>query len=225
MIAIRNFATGGSVSSASSFSSGAWSSALGSLIVAGIRYAPAQSISSVKNAAGQSLSLISGTVFTPNSAQTVALYYLGVNSPSGSDAITVILSGSLADTGLAVWEITGCLPSPVDVATGFQTNSTVSSLTSAAFTTTWANEIVLVFGGVAHLTNTHTISGTAGTYTTDSSGLPSGGLYSGAGHIIVNSILTGSTAKISVSPNSASGSMSVATFKGIPSLLGTLGVG
>ena len=86
-----------------------------------------------------------------------------------------------------------------------------SPITSSAFTTTLANEIICAIGSVP--ATGLTWSAGAG-YVIDSTGFPTG-TYCGAEHQIVSSVQTGVTATIV--ENDTIGGISVATFKAAPS--------
>ena len=222
---VANFITGGTTSSVSSFSSSAWSSTSGNLLVVGIRIGETLGfVTSVKTQAGTSLTAIAGSAAYNGSSQATQLFYLPNIVGNSIEQITVALSNPTAYVGICVWEIHGALISSVlDKAAEGVNASSATTVTTGAFTTTHPIEIICAMGGMPTLNNTY--SGQAG-YTMDSTGWPSGAtaLYCGAEHLITSSIQTGATVSLTGTVAGTGSTLSLASFIAALSISGNAGV-
>jgi hypothetical protein len=210
---VVNFVTAGGSGAVSTFNSPNFVSTIGNLLVVGIRLPSATSnILSVKNAAGVSFTAIPGSAVTA-AAQATELFYLPNITGSATDHATVTFNGTQAFTGMAVWEISGALTvSPLQTQANGINAGAGTTVTSGAFSTTQANEIICAMGGLPTLNNVYSLNNN---YLMDSVGFPVGaGLaYCGAGHLFSTAILTGSTETLTGTVSGSGSTISLAVFK------------
>lgn len=186
------------------------------MLVVAVRGAvqPSNPILSVKNTAGVSLLPIpqSYVESASGSGQSCYFFYLPNTTGNAADVMTVTFTSAITYVALCVWEVSGAdATAPFDVA-GLGHSASATSITTGAFTTNYANEIILVMAGWFSLNDS--ISFSAG-YTLDSGAYPNftNEEYCGAAHKIVSSIQTGVTVTATETNAAAGCSIAAVTFR------------
>jgi hypothetical protein len=216
-LSLAHFAFAANGSSSTTFTTGTFTSTTGNIMVAGvlINGNGLGSLVSVKNAAGTSFTLITGTtVVATGLNQTLALYLLTGYTGAIGDSVQLTITPGSGNNGVCVWEIYGAATtSPVDVvSTG---RDTVLTQTTGAFTTTNANDIICVIAGVtvsglvwtAQASPAYTLDGQFPT--TGTSGIR----IAAAEHFIFTSIQTAQHATMTNNSSPSSGEITMVTIK------------
>ena len=213
-LAVVNKANGGLFGGATgtTVSSGTFSSTTGNLLVAFTRNGTL-GITSVKTASGMPFTKIK-TATTSPTGTSGQMWYLPniVGNPSDS---VVLIFPSQSSVGVFVWEISGAdRTGPLDWGASIasaSTGSSVTTLTSSAYTTSILDTITLAGANVGHANETFTPS--AGWVDDGAWPAPVGAQYSSAQHIINTSVQTAVTAQISWNVAASNNVIVLATFK------------
>jgi hypothetical protein len=211
-LVVSAFSPSTATGSQMSVSTGTFATSTGDLIVVGIRVSEADlsALVSVTDLAGNTYTAIPGSLAQLSiQNQTTQLFYSKNSIANASNQVTALFSNSVSFRAVCAWDITDAdTSSPLDTSAIGVSNTAVTTITSAAFTTVNANEILIAMASFPQLTNT--FSAQSG-YTLDSAGFPPTGQFTGAEHDIVSLIQTGVTTSMS-NANSGYATISVATF-------------
>ena len=206
-LAVVNTANGGSGVGSSPIGAGFLSTSNGNLLVVQIVWVAGASVTSVKNAAGVSLT---STAEQDSGGGASQFFFLPNITGNPVEAITATFSASAPFSSIFAWEVMGAdKVSPLDVTT-LLSSGTGTTATTGTFSTSTANEVV--FATMAGGQNS-TFTAGAG-YTLDSAGYPSGSgnLYRGSQHRIFSTMQSNITTSMSQS-SSASWLIQAAAFK------------
>lgn len=187
-------ATGGVIGSVGTVVSNQMYVSTGELIVACVRWGnnTSQTVTGVADTAGNTYTPLTRVV--NGTSEAIQYWYCANATGNANNVVTATFSANSGVNSIYVWNITnGLRTSPLDVQTSG--TSATAGVTSAAFTTTHANEMILALA--THFATGNTYSPGAG-YTLDNAHFPilAGGQYTGAEHKAVSSIQTSVTATL-----------------------------
>lgn len=208
-LAVAHTTNAGTLSNVSSTVLPAIATTTGNLIAVAVRVAPSTSVSGITDTAGNTYTGL--TDWGSTTSQGTQFWYAKNITGNAANIITVNYAAPQA-TAVFVWEISGAdTTSPLDAQAGFFTASAVATITSSAFSTTTANEIILA--AVQSFAVNQVMTANSG-YVLDSAGYPAGAgnKYAGAQHLIVTSTQSGITSAMVTNPGNG-GSIGVVTFK------------
>ena len=183
---------------ASTLTTPTFSATTGNLIVVGIRTAASgESISSVSDTAGNTYTSIdSNTTQDPH----MRIYYAKNITGNASNAVTVTLSVSATFFWIQALEYSGCdTTAPLDIH-GNTTGTGTTDLTTSAFTTTNANEVVILWASqnnfATYSAHTDSLSNTWTLIAGNIGNADTGNGFGGSEEFIASSTLSSDTAHI-----------------------------
>lgn len=189
----------------------------GNLMVVGVRQdTDGTAPSSVTDTAGNSYTHLSAADSQETVNDLLSIWYAKSITGNGSNIVTANWAVGHNFTSVMARQYSGCDTSaPADATgTGAINGAGAGSITSSSFTTTSANEVIVVFTSGNSTAQGYTVGTIGGVTATNLAGDNSAGSMMSAGEdLIVSSIQTGITASFNNSSSLTQREISVATFK------------